>query len=78
ITNEVTPIKIEDNLFLCKPHQYLISLDPATGKEKWRFYSKLQYNKSFQHITCRGVAYYNKNNSAEFAKSHDVRPPSLS
>ena len=78
ITNEVTPIKIEDNLFLCTPHQYLISLDPATGKEKWRFDSKLQYNKSFQHMTCRGVAYYNQNNSAEFAKSLDVRQPSIS
>ncbi|HDS8345466.1 TPA: membrane-bound PQQ-dependent dehydrogenase, glucose/quinate/shikimate family [Proteus mirabilis] len=78
ITNEVTPIKIEDNLFLCTPHQYLISLDPATGKEKWRFDSKLQYNKSFQHMTCRGVAYYNQNNSAEFAKSLEVRQPSIS
>ncbi|OAT35673.1 membrane-bound PQQ-dependent dehydrogenase, glucose/quinate/shikimate family [Proteus myxofaciens] len=77
-TNEVTPIKIDDNLFLCTPHQYLISLDPATGKEKWRFDSKLQFNKSFQHMTCRGVSYYDENNRAEFAKSLETRQPASS
>lgn len=75
ITNEVTPIKVGDNLFLCTPHQYLISLDPATGREKWRFDSKLKYNKSFQHMTCRGVAYYDQKNTTEFAKSIEVRQP---
>lgn len=29
-------------------------------------------------MTCRGVAYYNQNNSAEFAKSLEVRQPSIS
>lgn len=75
ITNEVTPIKVGNNLFLCTPHQYLISLDPATGEEKWRFDSKLQYNKSFQHMTCRGVAYYSEQNTTEFAKSLETRHP---
>ncbi|WP_413491847.1 membrane-bound PQQ-dependent dehydrogenase, glucose/quinate/shikimate family [Morganella psychrotolerans] len=78
ITNEVTPVKIDNNLFLCTPHQYLISLDPATGKEKWRFDSKLQYNKSFQHMTCRGVSYYDQNNTAGFAKSLEIRQPAPS
>lgn len=78
ITNEATPIKIDNNLFLCTPHQYLISLDPATGKEKWRFDSKLQYNKSFQHMTCRGVSYYDQNNTIEFSKSLEARQPTSS
>ena len=37
ITNEVTPIKIRDTLYLCTPHQKLFALDAATGKQKWQF-----------------------------------------
>jgi Glucose dehydrogenase len=33
ITNEVTPIKIRDTLYMCTPHQKLFALDAATGKE---------------------------------------------
>ena len=31
-TNEVTPIKIGDNMYICTTHQILVALDPATGK----------------------------------------------
>ncbi|WP_287674133.1 glucose/quinate/shikimate family membrane-bound PQQ-dependent dehydrogenase [Acetobacter sp.] len=57
ITDEVTPIKIRDTLYLCSPHQILFALDAATGKEKWKYDPKLKYNPSFQHMTCRGVSY---------------------
>ena len=57
ITDEVTPIKIRDTLYLCTPHQILFALDPATGKQKWKFDPKIKYNPSFQHMTCRGVSY---------------------
>jgi quinoprotein glucose dehydrogenase len=68
-TNEVTPIKIGDNMFICTTHQFLIALDPVTGKEKWRFDPKLKADNSFQHLTCRGVSYYDATNTAEFATS---------
>ncbi|CAI2476791.1 glucose/quinate/shikimate family membrane-bound PQQ-dependent dehydrogenase [Serratia plymuthica] len=58
ITNEVTPIKIRDTLYLCTPHQKLFALDAATGKEKWKFDPQLKFNPTFQHITCRGVSYH--------------------
>jgi len=58
ITDEVTPIKIRDSLYLCTPHQKLIALDAATGKEKWRFDPQLKTNPTFQHVTCRGVSYH--------------------
>ncbi|MFP1918100.1 glucose/quinate/shikimate family membrane-bound PQQ-dependent dehydrogenase [Lonsdalea quercina] len=58
ITNEVTPIKIRDTLYLCTPHQQLFALDAATGKEKWRFDPHLKTNPTFQHVTCRGVSYH--------------------
>ncbi len=42
ITNEVTPIKVGDTLFLCTAHQRLFALDAATGKEKWHFDPQLE------------------------------------
>ncbi|KAA8732753.1 glucose/quinate/shikimate family membrane-bound PQQ-dependent dehydrogenase [Acinetobacter qingfengensis] len=68
-TNQVTPIKIGNNMYMCTTHQWLIALDPATGKEKWRFDPKLKADKTFQHLTCRGVSYHDANNTTEFAKS---------
>lgn len=32
-TNQVTPIKVGDNMYICTTHQRLVALDPATGKE---------------------------------------------
>lgn len=68
-TNELTPIKVGDNMFICTTHQILVALDPSTGKEKWRFDPKLQSDPSFQHLTCRGVSYYDQANTTEFAAS---------
>jgi quinoprotein glucose dehydrogenase len=57
ITNEVTPLKIGDLLYLCSPHQILFALDAQTGALKWKFDPKLKADPSFQHVTCRGVSY---------------------
>ncbi|GBQ90114.1 PQQ-dependent membrane-bound glucose dehydrogenase [Gluconacetobacter johannae DSM 13595] len=57
-TDEVTPIKIRDTVYLCSPHQILFALDAATGKQKWKFDPKIAYNPTFQHMTCRGVSYH--------------------
>ncbi|CAG4927414.1 glucose/quinate/shikimate family membrane-bound PQQ-dependent dehydrogenase [Paraburkholderia saeva] len=57
ITNEVTPIKIGDLLYLCSPHQILFALDAKTGTLKWKFDPELKADPSFQHVTCRGVSY---------------------
>lgn len=70
ITNEVTPIKVGDSLYLCSAHQKLFALDAATGKEKWMFDPKTKSEPSFQHMTCRGVSYHAaKADSAESAES---------
>lgn len=68
-TNEVTPIKIGDNMYFCSTHQILIALNPATGQEKWRFDPELKTDPSFQHLTCRGVSYYDAGNTAGFSTS---------
>lgn len=57
ITDEVTPIKIGDLLYLCSPHQKLFALDARTGALKWTFDPGLKPDPTFQHVTCRGVSY---------------------
>ncbi|CAB3805625.1 Quinoprotein glucose dehydrogenase [Paraburkholderia caffeinitolerans] len=57
ITNEVTPLKIGNLLYLCSPHQKIFALDAQSGELKWTFDPKLQADPSFQHVTCRGVSY---------------------
>jgi quinoprotein glucose dehydrogenase len=74
-TNELTPIKIGDNMYICTTHQILVALDPATGKEKWRFDPKLRSEPSYQHLTCRGVSYYDQANTTEFAASLAGKTP---
>jgi len=64
ITNEVTPIKIGDLLYLCSPHQILFALDAQTGELKWKFDPKLHADPSFQHVTCRGVSFIDLSASA--------------
>src|SRR5581483_10942753 len=57
-TNEATPLKIGDLLYTCSPHQIVFALEAATGKLRWKFDPKIEHNKNFQHMTCRGVAYH--------------------
>lgn len=68
-TNEVTPIKVGDKLFLCTPHQFLDALDAATGKRLWRYDPKLKADRTFQHLTCRGVSYHDADNTERFPAS---------
>ncbi|WP_368565662.1 outer membrane protein assembly factor BamB family protein, partial [Acinetobacter bereziniae] len=75
-TNQVTPIKIGNNMYLCTTHQKLVSLDPSTGKEKWVFDPKLKSDNTFQHLTCRGVSYYDANNTVGFATSLQAKKSS--
>ncbi|MFP3564129.1 glucose/quinate/shikimate family membrane-bound PQQ-dependent dehydrogenase [Paraburkholderia sp. SIMBA_030] len=69
ITNEVTPIKIGNLLYLCSPHQILFALDAKTGEQKWKFDPKLQPDPSFQHVTCRGVSYVDLSAGAATAEA---------
>ena len=60
--NEVTPIKANGKLYICTPHNYVIALDPDSGQELWRFDPKInRAAKNYQHLICRGVAYYDVN-----------------
>ncbi|MEM7740492.1 MAG: pyrroloquinoline quinone-dependent dehydrogenase, partial [Pseudomonadota bacterium] len=56
---ETTPILIGDQLIFCTQFTEVISVDPATGEELWRFDPEvgLERNPANQY-TCRGVSYW--------------------
>lgn len=57
-TFEVTPLKIDDTLYLCTPHHWVVALDADTGKERWKFDPEIDKDISRQHQTCRGLSYF--------------------
>ncbi|KGO99825.1 PQQ-binding-like beta-propeller repeat protein [Novilysobacter defluvii] len=57
-TFEVTPLKIDNRLFLCTPHQSVIAVDATTGEEVWRLDPRIQEDLALQHLTCRGLSWY--------------------
>lgn len=57
-TYEVTPLKVDDSLYLCTPHNFVIALDAETGQERWRFDPKVPHSVNRQHLTCRGLSYH--------------------
>ncbi|MCF7203096.1 membrane-bound PQQ-dependent dehydrogenase, glucose/quinate/shikimate family [Pseudomonas oligotrophica] len=57
-TYEVTPLKVDDSLYLCTPHNLVIALDAETGQERWRVDPQVPDSSNRQHLTCRGLAYH--------------------
>ncbi len=55
---ENTPLKIGNMLYACTPKSIVIALDPATGREKWRFDPKVPDTAIPYTAACRGVSYY--------------------
>ncbi len=57
--SEGTPILAGGALRLCTPFNEIVSLDPATGEEQWRYDPQIptDYMPANQFI-CRGVAYW--------------------
>ncbi len=59
-TYEVTPLMIDNTVYICTPHSIVIALDAVSGKEEWRFdpHLKQTAKQTTQHLTCRGVSYF--------------------
>jgi quinoprotein glucose dehydrogenase len=57
-TYQVTPIKIDDTLYVCTPHNWAIAINAATGQQRWKFDANSGLNPNRQHQTCRGVTYW--------------------
>jgi quinoprotein glucose dehydrogenase len=55
---ETTPLKVGDTLYLCSATNIMIALDPATGKQRWRYDPQVSDDWIPYTAACRGVAYY--------------------
>lgn len=59
---EDTPILADGRLYVCSPFDEVSALDPATGKEFWRFDAHIDASKVGHYpnggVICRGVAYW--------------------
>jgi quinoprotein glucose dehydrogenase len=53
---EATPILVRGSLFLSTPTNIVIALDPATGKERWRYDPKIDRALHYSEATSRGVS----------------------
>jgi len=53
--DQTTPLMVNDSLYVCTPHNNVVSLDPVTGEKKWEFKSGVT-NDDWQR--CRGLAYF--------------------
>jgi quinoprotein glucose dehydrogenase len=73
-TNEVTPIKVGDTVYLCTPHARVVALDAETGREKWKFDPKEVVSTQLQHLTCRGVSYHDASQPGAAAAANGECP----
>ncbi|MBT0728039.1 membrane-bound PQQ-dependent dehydrogenase, glucose/quinate/shikimate family [Rosenbergiella australiborealis] len=55
---ETTPLKVGNAVYLCSATNDMMRLDPATGKEVWRYHSGIEWKNVRFAATCRGVDYY--------------------
>jgi quinoprotein glucose dehydrogenase len=55
---EATPILADGRLYLSTPFNHVIALDPASGREIWRFDARLDPDMNFSAATSRGVSWW--------------------
>jgi quinoprotein glucose dehydrogenase len=53
---EATPILVEGRLYLSTPTDQVVALDPASGRELWRYDPKIDRGRRYAEATSRGVS----------------------
>ncbi|WP_447555485.1 glucose/quinate/shikimate family membrane-bound PQQ-dependent dehydrogenase [Vreelandella sp. EE22] len=76
ITNQNTPLKVNDTLYICTSHSRAMALSPETGETLWEFDPDISAMGAdnfslWPHMTCRGLAYYD---AANYAGGGDTQP----
>ncbi|MFI0472545.1 glucose/quinate/shikimate family membrane-bound PQQ-dependent dehydrogenase [Halomonas sp. HMF6819] len=81
ITNQNTPLKVNDQLYICTSHSRAMALSPETGETIWEFDPEISTQgaddfSGWAHMTCRGLAYFDaanySDNDADNAADNDV------
>lgn len=68
-TFEATPLKVNNALYFCTPHNEVHALDPQTGALKWKYAPEKDRSYLQQHQTCRGVSYYDRSAAVQDGSS---------
>ena len=63
-TFEATPLKVNDTVYFCTPHNEVHALNPESGALKWKYQPTKDRSYLQQHQTCRGVSYYQESQPA--------------
>src|SRR5215469_8050638 len=53
---EATPILVDGTLYLSTPYDVVVALDPATGKQRWKFDPQIKRDDNYSEVSSRGVA----------------------
>jgi quinoprotein glucose dehydrogenase len=53
---EATPIMVDGTLYLATPTNRVCAIDAATGRERWVFNPKVDPDRDYSEVTCRGVS----------------------
>src|SRR5258706_15146365 len=53
---EATPLLADGFLYLITPFDQVIALDPATGREQWRYDPHIAGDRAYSEASARGVA----------------------
>lgn len=60
---EGTPILVDDALVFCTPFNDVIALDPASGKQRWRYNANIDLQQQpANQFVCRGVSHWRDSN----------------
>jgi quinoprotein glucose dehydrogenase len=65
LTFETTPILVRGSLYLSTATDIVIALDPATGRERWRYDPRVPRDQHYSEATSRGVASWVDDQPAE-------------
>ncbi len=69
--DQETPLQVGERVFVCTPHNNVISIDADTGKEIW----KAEINaKSSVWMRCRGLAYFDATRALEQPSAPNSTP----
>ncbi|MBP1143342.1 quinoprotein glucose dehydrogenase [Pseudomonas sp. PvP027] len=63
-TFEATPLKVNNRVYVCTPHNEVHALNPQTGQLAWKYTPEKKRSYLQQHQTCRGVSYYSSASSS--------------
>lgn len=68
---ETTPLKIGDGLYMCSAMNDMMKLDPATGREIWRFNVGEKFHSIPYTAACKSVVYYTSSTIPEGQPCHN-------